>query len=118
MTAVSELLAKATAEYPSYPLDFEDGNVVQFKSVMLLDKAQLKTFSEAQKNLAAQDQAEDGDVDSVREGLISTLAGVADDEAKAREGLDKLPLGALAIVFKEYGENQASEDATKSENAA
>lgn len=113
MSALSALRAKAAVKYPAYQLDLENGSLVTLKSVMSLDKAALKAFSESQKRLAEVDESED--LEELRQEFITVLAQVSNDPQAVKAGLDNEELGVITVIFEEYTESLNA--GTKSESA-
>lgn len=115
MTALSEFRNKAIEKNKPFPIEFEDGSSVNLKSILLLDKEELKLFNASLKRLQKEDEDET-DVEQVRAEFVSTLAGVADDKKLAAKMLDKESVGTLTAVFEEYA--SALSEGTKSEATA
>jgi hypothetical protein len=114
MSALSALRAKSAEKYPGYELDLEDGQgPVQLKSIMDLDKEEIRLFSASQKRLTASD--ENDDLEGSRAEFISLLAGVSSDKVRVSNALEAEALGVLMVLFEEYS-GSISADASKSES--
>lgn len=114
MPAISALRNKSAEKYPAYPLDFENGDTVTLKSIMDLDDAALKIFSDSQKRLAEVEESDD--LALLRSEFVDVLAQVSDNPEAVRRGLAKETLGVITVVFEEYTESLNA--GTKSEGTA
>lgn len=112
MTALSQFRNQSAAKYPGTQITFDDGSSVTLKSMMDLNDAELKDFSDSQKRLTALDESDD--VSELKGEFVATLAGLSTDKAKTATELDKEPLGVLTEIFKEY--SASAQDAAKSSN--
>lgn len=111
MTALSAIVAQAAAEFPSFPLSFDDGVEVQLKSVMDLSDDELKQFSDSRKALESSNGTED--VAAMKSTFVDILAGVSSDRAKTASELTKVSLGVLTVLFKQYvASNEGAEKST------
>lgn len=110
MPSLSEIKNRASADYPDFPIDLEDGTAFNLKSSLRLDDRTRDKFAEIQDRLNKAD--EDGDSNSVKDTFVDLFVLVSDDKTKARATFRRMDLAELATVMKMYSE--ASSDSSKS----
>jgi hypothetical protein len=113
MTALSAFRTKAAEKHKAFPLEFENGQAVELKSILMLSELELKQFNDSTKRLSALD--DEDDLEELRQEFISTLSGVSSDKAITAEGLAHEPIGVLTVIFEDYA--GALSDGAKSTDA-
>lgn len=110
MTNLSDFRAKAKAEFPGTPIEFDDGSKVEIRSILDLSDADEKRFNDNVQKIQALDET--AEVADLRRLLTDTLADISDDPTVARAGLSGEPVGVLMMILKEVTSN--GDDASKS----
>lgn len=112
--AYDALLAEAEERYPSFPITFPDGIVVELRSSLDLNDAETEELNTIQTRLTELDET--SNVSELRETYLDALALIAKDGAQARIKFTEVPLKAIVLLFEKYNENTPG--ATKSEGPA
>lgn len=100
MTALSEFRKKASEKYTPFPLELEDGTALTLKSILQLDKEELRLFNVSSKKLAALDDEED--LEALREEFVSILSGVCSNKQALADALEGESIGTLVTIFEYY----------------
>lgn len=125
MSALSldDLRKGASAKYPDFEIEMEDGRVLGFKPVLRLPKAKRKAVAEAldiKKQI--EDLPEDTDMDQA-ELMIKILSGAMKAAERTRgdyslleKWAGKEDLGMWLYLFNEYNEVTSAGEASPSES--